>query len=209
MNAIRTSARFLMTGSFGLAMPALVFFALHALTERASDGKVEVVEGRKVDFTRLVVETERIDKLRVKPTPPRKTKKPAPGGTGRLRVCADCSDPGQMLGPVRPVVLTGPRTVGPSFSSSGMNGDPQPFVRVLPDYPPNGRGDGWVLVQFDVSAAGAVVDPRVVDASPRGMFDKNALRAIERWRYRPAVVDGQAVERRGLRVKLRFVLEKA
>lgn len=54
-----------------------------------------------------------------------------------------------------------------------------------------------------------MVRSRVVDASPRGMFEKNALKAIERWRYRPTVMDGQAVERRGPRVRLSFVLEKA
>jgi protein TonB len=207
MNAIRTSARFLMTGSFGLAMAALVFFGLHAFTERSGEGKIEVVEGRKVNFTRLVVDTERIEPPRVKPKPQNPTK-PPPGTSERRRGCLDCGEPDQMLGPVRPIVLTGPRTAGPSFSSSGMNGDPQPFVRVLPEYPPNGRGDGWVLVQFDLSAAGTVVDARVVDASPRGMFEKSALKAIERWRYRPAVVDGEAVPRRGLRVRLSFVLEK-
>jgi len=207
MGTIRTSARYLMTGSSGLAVPALVFLALHAFTQRAGDRRVDVVEGRKINFTRLFVDTRVVDPP-VKPKPPDETKWPPhpplpPGG------CSECRDPGATVGPVRPVVLVGPRPPGPALWSSGMNGDPQPFVRVLPEYPPNGRGDGWVLLQFDVSAAGAVVDAQVVDASPRGMFEKSALRAIERWRYRPAVVDGQAVEWRGLRVKLSFVLERA
>jgi protein TonB len=47
----------------------------------------------------------------------------------------------------------------------------------------------------------------VVESTPPGMFERAALRAIERWRYRPAVVDGEPVERRGLQVRLRFELE--
>jgi outer membrane biosynthesis protein TonB len=39
--------------------------------------------------------------------------------------------------------------------------------------------------------------------------DKAALQAIARWRYRPAVIDGQAVERRGVQVRLRFELTEA
>jgi protein TonB len=207
MHPIRTSARLLMNGSFGLAVPALVFFALHAFTERAGDGEIEQREARKVNFTRLVVETASVPPPHVKPKPPDQGKQPPrPAGP---RVCFNCNDPREGVGPVSPVALKNPRPTGPSFTTPGADGDPQPFVRVLPEYPPNGRGDGWVLVQFDVSAAGAVVDARVVEASPRGMFEKNALRAIERWRYRPAVVNGQSVERRGLRVKLSFVLEKA
>jgi len=200
MNAIRTSARFLLTSSFGLAMTALVFFGLRALTERAGDATLEVVEARKVNFTRLVVDRERVDNPRVKPKPPDGQKQPPP--PDGPRVCSGCNDPRKGAGPVHAVV-TNPRPRGPLVTTPATDGDPQPFVRVLPEYPPNGRGDGWVLVQFDLSAAGTVVD-----ASPRGMFEKSALKAIERWRYRPAVVDGQAVTRRGLRVRLSFVLEK-
>jgi protein TonB len=99
---------------------------------------------------------------------------------------------------------------GPIGGSQGLeNVDPQPILRIPPEYPANGRGDGWVLVQFDVSAAGTVVNARVLAAEPEGVFEKSALRAIERWRYRPAVIDGRAAPRRGLRVKLSFVLEEA
>ena len=66
-----------------------------------------------------------------------------------------------------------------------------------------------MLVQFDISATGAVEHAHVVDASPRGVFEKSALRAVERWRYRPAVIDGRAAPRRGLRVKLSFELDEA
>jgi TonB family protein len=99
---------------------------------------------------------------------------------------------------------------GPIGGSHGLeNVDPQPIVRIPPEVPPNARGDGWVLVQFDVSETGTVVNARVLAAEPEGVFEKSALRAIERWRYRPAVIDGRAAPRRGLRVKLSFVLEEA
>jgi TonB family protein len=66
---------------------------------------------------------------------------------------------------------------------------------------------GWVLIEFDVSEAGAVENARVIEATPRGVFDANAVRAIERWRYRPAIEDGRAVARAGLRVRIRFESE--
>jgi len=35
----------------------------------------------------------------------------------------------------------------------------------------------------------------VVDSDPRRVFDREALRAILRWKFRPRIVDGQAVSR--------------
>jgi TonB family protein len=111
------------------------------------------------------------------------------------------------VAPLEPVVFSRSHEER-SLLLPGSDADPQPTVRILPVYPPNARGEGWVLVQFDISPAGTVTHAAAIDAQPRGMFEKNALRAIERWRYRPAVMDGRAVERRGLRVLLRFELER-
>jgi protein TonB len=208
MTAIRTALRLLATGSFGLTIPALVFFALDGFTGHANDREALPIEGREVNFTRLIVDTERADTPRVKPKPPGPTQPPPPGPTVP-RGCSDCGGPGDSLPPVRLVLFTGPRTSGPSFAPSRWSGDPQPFVRVLPEYPPNGRGNGSVLVRFDISAIGTVLNARVIESMPRGMFDQAALRAIARWRYRPAVTEGQAVERRGVQVRLRFELEQA
>ena len=41
-------------------------------------------------------------------------------------------------------------------------------------------------------------DQKVVDADPKGLFESAALEAIGRWKYNPKVVDGRAMERRGV-----------
>ena len=51
-------------------------------------------------------------------------------------------------------------------------------------------------------------DPKVIGAQPRGVFEQAALRAIRRWRYNPKIVDGVAVERTGIKVRIRFELGK-
>jgi len=38
-----------------------------------------------------------------------------------------------------------------------------------------------------------VIDPVVVEGDPPGVFDRSALKAIVRWRFRPALKDGMAV----------------
>lgn len=73
-----------------------------------------------------------------------------------------------------------------------------------PAYPQRAaaRGiEGWVDVEFTVGADGRPRDARIVNASPRGVFDSAALDAIADWRYQPPP-GGEA--RVGLR--LRFTL---
>jgi protein TonB len=85
-----------------------------------------------------------------------------------------------------------------------------PLVRATPDYPPRAAADGtegWVQVQFTVTAAGTVRDAEVVASEPGTIFDAAALKAIARWRYNPKVEDGETVERVGLQTVIRFQLD--
>ena len=71
-------------------------------------------------------------------------------------------------------------------------------MRINPDYPPRAlsRGlEGWVQVQFTITATGTVANAVVVNAEPKNIFDDAALKAIARWRYNPKVDGGVAVER--------------
>jgi protein TonB len=82
--------------------------------------------------------------------------------------------------------------------------------RVLPRYPPRAeaRGiEGWVGLEITVTPAGTVNDARVVDASPKEIFDQAALEAIRRWRFKPAFKEGRAVAQRAT-LKMMFRLKK-
>ena len=202
------ATRFVMISSFGAAMPALLFTALQLMTLGGESAPPAFV-AHKIEFKPLLRDTPIEVKPRVKPAPPeiveRELVEIPPGD-----FCRDCGRLTERVSQNREVVFDRADRTQFNFGQAGTNShDPQPIVRVLPEYPPNGRGNGWVLVRFNISPAGTVTNAAVIDAKPRGVFDKNALRAIERWRYRPAVVDGRAVERRGLQVRLVFELEQA
>ncbi len=108
--------------------------------------------------------------------------------------------------------------VTPTFDTAGMgqisvgsDRDVVPLVRINPEYPSRARSrgrEGWVQVEFTITPAGTVSDQKVVDADPKGLFERAALDAIGRWKYNPKVVDGRAMERRGVAVVLTFKLEK-
>lgn len=49
----------------------------------------------------------------------------------------------------------------------------------------------------------------VVDAEPKRVFDREAIRALKRWKYSPKVVDGKAVQQPGIMVQLDFSLDQS
>jgi protein TonB len=53
---------------------------------------------------------------------------------------------------------------------------------------------------------GGVEDVEVLDADPKRIFDRNAKRALRKWKYRPKIVDGIAQKQFGLEVQLDFKL---
>ncbi|MGF1607605.1 MAG: energy transducer TonB [Rhodothalassiaceae bacterium] len=93
-------------------------------------------------------------------------------------------------------------SVGPD-QNRGMT----PLVRVAPMYPLAARMrkvEGSVIVEFDITAEGHTANAKVVSAEPPGFFEKAALDAIAKWRYRPRMIDGQAVPVSNIYVSLAF-----
>ncbi len=91
------------------------------------------------------------------------------------------------------------------------DGDAIPLLRIPPTYPERAlaRGiEGRVLVEFTIDASGTVRDPFVVAAEPSAIFDRAALAAVRQWRYSPRVVNGRAVERRGVRIAIPFLKDE-
>ncbi len=80
-----------------------------------------------------------------------------------------------------------PKAKGPTRAAT-------PISTPRPPYPPSARRarrEGWVDVQFTITTKGRVTNPRVVGSSPKGVFDQAARRAIQRWRFRPRLVNGK------------------
>lgn len=68
---------------------------------------------------------------------------------------------------------------------------------VPPSYPQRAlkqRTEGWVEVEFTITPGGDVTDAKVVAAQPRrGEFDREALRAVQQWKFRPRMENGKPV----------------
>ena len=89
----------------------------------------------------------------------------------------------------------------------GRDGEATPIVRIEPKYPIQAARDGkegWVQLSFTIDTIGGVKDVKVIAAQPKRIFDKEARRALSKWKYKPKVVDGKPIEQVGLTVQLDF-----
>ena len=94
----------------------------------------------------------------------------------------------------------------------GRDGDATPIVRIEPKYPIQAARDGkegWVKLSFTINEIGGVEDVKVIEAQPKRIFDKEAKRALRKWKYKPKVVDGVPQRQPGLTVQLDFKMDGA
>lgn len=76
---------------------------------------------------------------------------------------------------------------------AARNRDAQITRMVPPKYPMQAARDnqqGWVEVEFTVTADGSVSNAHVVDSQPRRIFDRAATEAVSRWQFKPALING-------------------
>jgi len=90
--------------------------------------------------------------------------------------------------------ITGPPPIARKFRTSSML-EGSLIRRVQPTYPPLARGariQGAVILEAIISKAGTIDNLRVVSGHP--MLVGAALEAVSQWRYRPYILNGEAVE---------------
>ncbi|MCY7295949.1 energy transducer TonB [Alteromonas sp. a30] len=90
------------------------------------------------------------------------------------------------------------------------DGEATPIVRIEPRYPIQAARDGkegWVRLSFTINEVGGVDDVEVIEAEPRRVFDREAKRALRKWKYKPKIVEGKPVKQFNMKVQLDFRLE--
>lgn len=185
-----------------------VFFLMQLLIESGKSALTDEYEGRSVDFVRVDQE-EQVEEKRRKPDKPPEPEEPPPQPeTPQQQASADVNQSMEMG-----AVGIDPNIDVQAGDMGGGSGDGEylPIVKVSPQYPQRAlqRGlEGWVLVEFTVTPAGTVKDVKVVDAEPADIFNRAAVDAAKKFKYKPRVIDGQAVEVSGVQNLIRFEMER-
>lgn len=206
--------RVLITAPLAFIITFALFLGMRALIEGARRQSDEKRAGLVTDFIRVPTDSVTQQKVREKPkrTPP--PKEPPPP---KLSTVDNNSASATIDAPKTNFKTTGFSPGGSFRPRGGFNPgarptgdqDATPIVRVEPMYPRRAaeRGiTGYVVVKFRVGTAGQVINPTIVDADPRGVFEQAVLKAVRKWKYNPKVVDGKAIEYGVTPVRLEFNL---
>lgn len=114
------------------------------------------------------------------------------------------SNPG--TGFIEPVVIAKPPIPG-VFGVGQM----VPFIKIAPQYPQAAAAkgiEGYVDVMFDVTALGTTENIRIIAYVPSTVFNKSVIKAVQGWKYKPHVVDGNPVKTHDVKDRVRFSMEK-
>jgi protein TonB len=200
--------RFLVSILLGAAVTFALFSFMAFLVSSGDRNKEEALDNIVVEVNTTPPKSSAEQRRRVPPPPPPPPKTPpkpqapepeANNNTGGLTFnMPDIQLSGANAG------ISGP---GAGF---GRDGDATPIVRIEPKYPPQAARDGkegWVKLSFTINEIGGVEDVTVLEAKPKRIFDKEARRALRKWKYKPKVVEGKAMRQPGLTVQLDFKMD--
>lgn len=188
---------------FGLPAAAVVTVLLFLAMSGMIKGNIRLQEEQsavKIDVTAKIQDTD-INANREFKRPTLDTPPPPPPAV---------NDPSNRpaLGGVRAAIpqLDVNLSIGSGFNPDR---DAQPLVRIEPAYPDRCQSragqEEVILIEFDVTPEGTVTNVKVIESS-NSCFNREAVRAAERWKYQPKIVENVPQWRRGVQTTFRFKL---
>lgn len=194
-----------------LVLSALItvslFYVMQALIKSDGGQLKEPKAGNILDFVRVKQE-EVVEQKDRKPKKPPKPKEPPPQ-MAPPQVDNSNADAGDM-GMDFSADISADVALGDGLALESGDGEYLPIVKVAPSYPrrAQSRGiEGYVIVEFTVSKLGTVKEPFVVKAEPEGLFDRAAIDAVLKFKYKPRVVNGEPAAVSGVQNRITFELD--
>lgn len=192
----------------GLLGFAVTFGLVYIMQYLIATGQTALTEDNSLNFLEFVrvKQEEVVEAKQRKPEKPPEPEQPPPD-TPRPQL-----DPTDAAVNINDVSASVDSSAIGEFSGLGLgasDGEYLPIVKVAPIYPRRAlqRGlEGHVIVEFTVTRQGTVKDVVVVE-STSSVFDRAAVEAASKFKYKPRVVNGEPIEVPGVRNKITFKLE--
>jgi len=195
----------------GLGISIALFWLMQFMITNNQQGLNKAASLQMTEFIRLKKDSNLNTRDRRIPKKPKPNKRPPPP---KMKMQAN---PIKNLKPKMdmpdldlPLELSHMGMKGVEIGVGNISTNVIPLVRIAPRYPmraANRRIEGWVKVQFTITKEGKVADAVVVDSEPKHTFDRAALSAIKRWKFKAKVIEGIAFEQRAEQL-LEFKLRK-
>jgi len=196
-------ARYAISIGLGAGVTFGLLFLMQLLIAMGEGALTEATTYRVTDFVRVerneIIETKQ-DKPEKPPEPETPPEMPTPNQ-------ADSFDNSMAVSMSAPSVEANLSVGGVGFGVS--DGEYLPIVKVAPVYPARAlsRGlEGYVIVEFTVTRQGTVRDVSVVESSS-SLFERAAMDAALKFKYKPRVIAGEPVEVPGVQNKITFEIQ--
>ncbi len=197
--------RYAFSVAIGVVVTLSLLFVMQLLIATGKAALTKPRDRANLEFVRV----RRNESLNVEDFTPEKPPKPPETPPETPPQDMDNIDPdAPTINVAPPAVSADTALAGPG----GMNiaeGDYLPIVRVAPVYPARAlsRGlEGYVDMSFTVTTTGTVKDPLVM-FSTSSLFERAAIRAVLKFKYKPRVVDGVPVEVPNVKTRITFKIE--
>lgn len=196
---------------FSVLVTGLIFAMMNTMV--STDGLDNANQGEQavIDFVRLKQDSESRIKEREKKEPPKPKQPPTPP-----------QQVAQQNTPMKQIAMRMPN-VSPDLSLANKNllgdaqigmgfgdGDVIPLVRMPAQYPSKAKRrniEGFVKARLEVNSKGTVDSVEIIEAKPRGVFERSAIRALYKYKFKPQIIDGKP-QPQTVTQTLEYTLEK-
>ena len=197
--------RYAFSVAIGVVVTLSLLFVMQLLIASGKTALTKPRDRTKLEFVRV----KRNESLNIADFTPEKPPKPPETPPETPPQDLDNMDPNAPTINIAPPTVSTDANIGGPTGMNIAEGDYLPIVRVAPVYPARAlsRGlEGYVDMSFTVTTAGTVRDP-IVMFSTSSLFERAALRAVLKFKYKPRVVDGIPVDVVGVKTRISFQIE--
>lgn len=190
---------------FGACVTVGLLWVMQHLIASADRTLIEEARVYLVDFVRVERE-EVIQRREIKPRKPQTPEQPPPNPPSPQM--DDLEAGVETIAIPAASVNTQIELTGGGFSLGVGEGDYLPIVKVAPIYPQRAliRGiEGYCVVEFTVTKLGKVREPRIIESQcTSSLFHQASLQASLKFKYKPRIIDGVAIDVPGVLNKFTF-----
>jgi protein TonB len=188
-----------------------IFAVMNGMVSSDGAQNKNLGEQTVIDFIRLKKDSDSRVKEREKKEPPKPKKPPVPP-----QQTAKQNTPMKQMAMRMPNItpdlslanksLLGDAQIGMGFG----DGDVIPLVRMPAQYPSKAKRrniEGFVKARLEVNTLGTVDSVDIVDSKPKGVFERSAIRALYKYKFKPQMIDGKPQAQTVIQT-LDYVLDK-
>jgi protein TonB len=184
-----------------------LFWMLESMIRVASTPPVLPDQHHMVDFVRIKKEQHLAKKERLKPKKPIPKKQPPKPKIDIKKEVQVEKKPllNANIDLDLPIDLSAVSALGDAhvsgFGSQDVSTNVLPLSTIQPIYPKRAKmmkKEGYVKLEFTITAFGTVKDVEIVESQPAQIFDTSAKNALLKWKFKPKVVENQTVEQRAV-----------